>query len=159
MAKFWLSMLTPLCLFVVAVGRSDIFPLSLREQSWISSDRYRALPDPVRAHSQDYQCGLEPASWWKAGICFLRWYSSGTSRSLFCRFFTTYSNWSSFLFSPSCVHSFPGRYLLQNGVFWALEVGILVHRTYLGPWQAKIGFLGFVFVFIFVWLRWKGKHW
>lgn len=65
----------------------------------------------------------------------------------FCRFFTIYANWNSFLFSPSCVHFFPGHYFLQKGVFWALE-GILVHPTYLSPWQAKLGF-GVLYLFLF----------
>lgn len=79
-----------------------IFPSSCREQSWISSDHYRALPDPLRAHCQDYQSGVEPTPWRKAGICFLWWHSSGTVASLGVGFLTVYSDCPLF---PSCVRS------------------------------------------------------
>lgn len=104
-----------------------IFPLSSREQPWVSSDHYRALPDPFRTHSQDYQSGMEPTSWWKAGICFLWWYSSGTVA--FCGFFTMYSNLN-FPLSPQFFLPLPLS--STEGIFFALE-GFLVLFHISGP--------------------------
>ena len=59
--------------FVILVS-----PLSFRKQSGISSDHYRALPHPLRAHSQDHQSGVESTPRRKAGVCLLRRDSSGT---------------------------------------------------------------------------------
>lgn len=115
-----------------------IFPSSCREQSWISSDHYRALPDPLRAHCQDYQSGVEPTPWRKAGICFLWWHSSGTVASLgvgssLCTL--------TVLFSPVVCVPLPS--LLSS-----TERDFLSSRRHLsfipGPCRALIGLLFFI---------------
>lgn len=85
-----------------------ILPLSFREQPRIPSDHHRALPDPLRAHSQDHQSGVEPTSWWKAGLCFLWWHSSGTMTS---------DSVASSLCTLTPLFPQLYTYLLQKGIF------------------------------------------
>lgn len=154
MAKSWLSTIIPssgsfCCWLLVEMSSFPCLLESNPESPVTITEPYRTLSGHTAkitsvAWSPHHDGRLVSASY------------DGTAQVLlcpwFCGFLTTYSNLNSFLFSPSCVHSFPHHYLLQKGIFWALEN--IPHIRAFG--RLRLFFGGGWGFFL---LRWKGKYW
>lgn len=143
----------------------DFSPFPFRKQSWLSNNHHRALPHPLGAHSQDYQSGMEPTSWRKAGICLLRWHSSGTVcpwfRILHCVvwFNVLFPVWDSF-HSPSvvCRKEEPEDLVVpsyiwpysQCAAFWLLSVDTVAQKSLSAKptWRCQLT-IGTFFVWAF----------